>query len=122
MQDDLKRKAEELEQTLQAQMNLLKSDSQDWVKVGAGVFVGGLVAFGLVSAFKGKKNKKTKKVMAVLEREGLLDEEIAEKLTAKKQSGFMGRMAAVLIPMAIAYAKDKFLNNYLQSQEEEDEA
>ncbi len=119
MKDDLTKKAEELEQTLQAQMNLLKSGSQDWVKIGSGVLVGGLVAFGLVKVMSGGKDKKTKKVMAVLEKEGLLDDEIAEKLTSRKQSGLMGRLAAILIPMLITYGRDRFMNSYLNAQNEE---
>ncbi|MCH7403315.1 hypothetical protein ACFOUP_08295 [Belliella kenyensis] len=112
---ELEKKAQELEQTLQAQLNALKGDSGDWIRVGSGVLAGGIVAFGLVRLLKGKKNKKTKQVMAVLEREGLLDKEISAKLTAKKEAGFMARMAAIVLPMAIAYGRKKFLDNYLNN-------
>ncbi|GAB2618628.1 hypothetical protein GCM10026987_15280 [Belliella aquatica] len=121
MKEDLLKKAEELEETLQAQLNLIKSDSQDWLKVGSGILAGGLVAFGLVRLLKGKKNSKNKKIMNVLEKEGLLDDEIVAKLNAKKQSGFTARMAAILLPMAIAYGRDKLINGYFSSQEEEKE-
>ena len=97
MKEDLKKKAEELEETLQAQFNLIKSDSQDWLKIGSGILVGGLVAFGLVKLIKGKKENKNKKIMTVLEKEGLLDDEVVAKLNARKQTGFVGRMAAILL-------------------------
>ncbi|MCH7407874.1 hypothetical protein MM239_00575 [Belliella sp. DSM 111904] len=119
---ELDKKAQELEQTLQAQINALKGDSGDWIRVGSGVVAGGIVAFGLVRLLKGKKNKKTKQIMAVLEREGLLDKDISSKLTAKKQAGFMARMAAILLPMAIAYGRNKFLNNYMNNSSEVEEA
>ncbi|MFD2036426.1 hypothetical protein ACFSKL_16595 [Belliella marina] len=126
MKDDLKNKAEELEQTLQAQLAFLRSDSRDWAKMGAGVLLGGLVAFGVVRALKGKKNNKNKKIMAVLEKEGLLDDEIVGKLNAKKSPGFGGRLAAILLPIAITYGREKLMNAYLNqkaqdSQDDESE-
>lgn len=120
MKEDLKKKAEELEETLQAQFNLIKSDSQDWLKIGSGILVGGLVAFGLVKLIKGKKENKNKKIMTVLEKEGLLDDEVVAKLNARKQSGFVGRMAAILLPMAIAYGREKLIKGYFSPNKEEE--
>lgn len=122
MKEDLLKKSEELEETLQAQLNLMKSDSKDWLKVGSGILVGGLLAYGLVTLLHGKKNSKNEKIMKVLEKEGLLDDEIVAKLNTKKQPGFAARMAAILLPMAIAYGRDKIINGYLSTQEEEKEA
>lgn len=110
MSKDLKKKAEELEQTLSMQLNLAKQESEDWVKVGAGVLVGGVVAFSIIRMLSGKKNKKTKEVLRVLEREGLLDEETERKLTQKQRSGFLGRVGALLLPVLINYGKQQFLN------------
>ncbi|AFL83696.1 hypothetical protein Belba_1057 [Belliella baltica DSM 15883] len=118
MKEDLKKKAEELEETLQAQLNLIKSDSQDWLKVGSGILAGGLLAFGLVKLIKGKKESKNKKILSVLEKEGLLDDDIVAKLNAKKQSGFVGRMAAILLPMAIGYGREQLIKGYFSSSEE----
>ena len=122
MKEDLLKKSEELEETLQAQLNLMKSDSKEWLKVGAGIVAGGLLAYGLANLIYGKKNNKNKKIMKVLDKEGLLDDEIVAKLNAKKQPGLAARMAAILLPMAIAYGRDKIINGYFSSQEEEKEA
>lgn len=122
MKEDLLKKSEELEETLQAQLNLMKSDSKEWLKVGAGIVAGGLLAYGLANLIHGKKNNKNKKIMKVLDKEGLLDDEIVAKLNTKKQPGLAARMAAILLPMAIAYGRDKIINGYFSSQEEEKEA
>ncbi|MBW3469180.1 hypothetical protein [Arthrospiribacter ruber] len=114
MSKDLKKKAEELEQTLSMQLNLAKQESEDWVKVGAGVLVGGVVAFSIIRMLSGKKNKKTKEVLRVLEREGLLDEETERKLTQKQRSGFLGRVGALLLPVLINYGKQQFLKQMTQ--------
>lgn len=69
MDDALKRQSEELEQTLQKQLELLKQDSQVYVKVGGIALLGGLLAVGATKLFskrskpddhkvKGKKKKK----------------------------------------------------------------
>lgn len=112
MREDLKKKAEELEQTLEMQLTLAKKESEDWVKIGGAVVVSGALAFLAVRLLTGKKNKKTEKVLKVLEKEGLLDEEIQSKLTQKSQPGFLGRLTAILIPIAIKYGQDQFLNRF----------
>ncbi|MFC0264512.1 hypothetical protein [Fontibacter flavus] len=114
MREDLKKKAEELEQTLEMQLTLAKKESEDWVKIGGAVVVSGALAFLAVRLLTGKKNKKTEKVLKVLEKEGLLDEEIQSKLTQKSQPGFFGRLAAILIPLAIKYGQDQFLNRFYE--------
>ncbi|EOZ96651.1 hypothetical protein A33Q_2421 [Indibacter alkaliphilus LW1] len=110
MKEDLKKKAEELEQTLGMQLSLAKKESEDWVKVGAGVLLGGVVAFTFIRILSGKKNKKTEKALQILEREGLLDEEIEKRLTSKQKSGFMSRFGALLLPILISYGKQQFLD------------
>jgi len=109
MSEELKKKAEELEQTLEMQLSLAKKESEDWVKVGGAVIAGGVLAFLMVRLLSGKKNKKTEKVLKVLEKEGLLDEEITEKLTKKSEPGFFGRLAAVVLPIAIQYGQEQFM-------------
>lgn len=122
MKEELKKKAEELEQTLSMQLNLAKKESEDWLKVGAGVLVGGLVAFSVVKLLSGKKNKKTEKVLKILEREGLLDEELEKKITQKKKSGFLSRIGALMLPILIGYGKDQFIHQMTKKEEEaEDE-
>lgn len=122
MKEDLKKKAEELEQTLSMQLNIAKKDSEDWIKVGAGALVGGLVAFSVFRLLSGKKNKKTEQVLKVLEREGLLDEDLEKKLTQKQKSGFLGRVGALMLPVLISYGKQQFINQIgKQDTEVEDE-
>ncbi|MCH7397773.1 hypothetical protein MM236_07230 [Belliella sp. DSM 107340] len=116
--EDLKNKAIELEQTLQAQLNFLKTDSKDFVKIGAGVLLGGLTAFGIVKAIKGKKNSKNKRIMEVLEKEGLLDKDTIERLNTKKSTGFKARMVAVLLPMIIAYGREKLMGGNQKNDEQ----
>ncbi|WP_143962834.1 hypothetical protein [Litoribacter populi] len=69
---DLKRKAEELEQTLHKQFEVIKSDSQTWVKLGGTVLISGLVTFGIVRAIQGRKSKKIEDAVKRLEQEGML--------------------------------------------------
>jgi hypothetical protein len=112
MKEELKKKAEELEQTLEMQMSLAKKESEDLVKIGGAILVGGVIAFLAVRLFIGKKDKKTEKVLKVLEKEGLLDEEIQSKLTKKSQPGFLGRLSAVLVPIAINYGREQLIKKF----------
>jgi hypothetical protein len=110
MKSDLTKKAEELEQTLKIQLDIAKKESEDYIKIGGAVLAGAVVAFAAYKIFGGKKNNKTKRVLETLEKEGLLDEEIREKLTRKIEPGLMGRLSAVLIPIAVSYGRDKLMN------------
>ncbi|RPA69722.1 hypothetical protein EF405_00030 [Cyclobacteriaceae bacterium YHN15] len=112
MNEELKKKAEELEQTLEMQMSLAKKESEDLVKVGGAILLGGVIAFLAVRLFTGRKDKKTEKVLKVLEKEGLLDEEIHSKLTKKTQPGFLGRLSAVLVPIAINYGREQLIKKF----------
>lgn len=58
---DIKKKAEELERTLQLQLAQLKKDSQLWVKVGGAALAIGLIATVVVKGGK-MKNKKSAKL------------------------------------------------------------
>ncbi|WP_291784780.1 hypothetical protein [Cecembia sp.] len=109
MEDTLKKKAKELEQTLEMQLSLAKKESEDWVKIGGVVLAGGALAILAVRLLSGKKNKKTEKVLEVLEREGLLDDEISEKLTRKREPGFLGRLSAIVLPLAIKYGQEQLM-------------
>lgn len=107
MSKELEKKSEELEQTLAKQLELLKKESEDWLKVGAVVAVGALVAYGIVKATSKKKEKKTDKALEVLEKEGLLDEEIKTRLTKPKHSSFWPSLAQRLVILGLALAKDR---------------
>lgn len=119
MNEELKKKAEELEDSLQAQLNLVKSDSQDWLKIGTGILAGGLITIGVMRLIKSKKDNKNKKIMSVLKKEGLLDEDVVAKLNANKQPSFVAKMAGALLPLIISYGKDKLVIGHFSSQEEQ---
>lgn len=116
MKEELKKKAEELEQTLEMQMTLAKKESEDIVKVGGAILAGGVLAFLAVRLFLAKKDKKTEKVLKVLEKEGLLDEDIRSKLTKKSQPGFLGRLSAVLVPLAINFGREQLIKKFSESE------
>ena len=116
MKEELKKKAEELEQTLEMQMTLAKKESEDIVKIGGAILAGGVRAFLAVRLFLGKKDKKTEKVLKVLEKEGLLDEDIRSKLTKKNQPGFLGRLSAVLVPLAINFGREQLIKKFSENE------
>ncbi|WP_373496669.1 hypothetical protein [Aquiflexum sp.] len=114
---ELEKKAEELEQTLGMQLSLVKKGSEGFAKIGGGILLGGIVAFSAVKLLSRKKNNKTDKVLKTLEKEGLLDDEIKHKLTQKSQPGFMGRLSAILLPIAINYGKNRLFNKLNKSDD-----
>lgn len=113
--NELKKKAEELEQTLEMQLNLAKRETSDYLKIGGAVVAGGLVAFTLVKLIQNKQHKKTAKILELLDKEGLLDEEIQAKLTQKSQPGFLSRLGAALLPVAINFGKEQLMNKLQRS-------
>lgn len=113
---ELEKKAEELEQTLGMQLSLVKQESEGFAKIGGGLLLGGIIAFSAVRLLGRKKNRKTEKVLQTLEKEGLLDEEIKHKLTQKSQPGLMGRLGAIILPIAINYGKEQFMKKMNESE------
>ncbi len=108
MSKELNKKSEELEQTLAKQLELLKKDSENWVKIGGLVLAGGLLTFALVKkSTKKRKDRTTEKAMMVLEREGLLSKEIEDKLSHSSKSSFWPSMGQRLLLVGLALAKDK---------------
>ncbi|NVJ86562.1 MAG: hypothetical protein HWE15_09680 [Algoriphagus sp.] len=117
MKKELENQAEELEQTLQKQLDLLKKDSEDWLKVGGAVLAGGLLAYTLVKASKRKKNRKTAKALEVLEREGLLDKELEEKLSKTQKSTFWPSLGQRLLLVGFALAQEKLLKKLIDPED-----
>ncbi|WP_373523278.1 hypothetical protein [Aquiflexum sp.] len=113
---ELEKKALELEQTLGMQLSLVKKESEGFAKIGGAIILGGVVAFSAVKLLGRKKNKKTDKVLQTLEKEGLLDEEIKQKLTQRTQPGMFGRLGAILLPIAINYGKEQFFKKMNESE------
>lgn len=119
MSKELEKRSEELEQTLAKQLELLKKDSEDWLKVGAAVAVGALLTYGIVKATRKKKANKTDKALEVLEREGLLNEEIKKRLTKPKNSSFWPSLTQRLLFLGLALAKDKLISEFFSGNTEQ---
>lgn len=116
MNRQLEHKAEELEQTLAKQLQLLKKDSEEWLKVGAVVVVAGLVVYGIVKSSKKKKINKTELALEALEHQGLLTKDIEEKLRKPARSSFWPSLSQRLLIVGLTLAKEKFLANILNPQ------
>ncbi|MCU0400914.1 MAG: hypothetical protein MUE75_07870 [Algoriphagus sp.] len=119
MSKELEKKSEELEQTLTKQLDLLKKDSEDWLKVGAAVAVGAVIAYGIVKATRKKKVKNTEKALEVLEKEGLLNDELKNRLTKPKSSSFWPTLTQRLLILGLALAKDKIYNELFSGNTEQ---
>lgn len=61
MKEELLKQSEELEQTLEKQLQLFKQDSQVYLKVGGLAILGGVLAVYTVNQFGGKGKKKVAK-------------------------------------------------------------
>ena len=121
MSKELEQKSAALEQTLEKQLSSFKKGSEDWVKVGAAVAVGALVVYGLTQLSNRKKEKNTDKAIAVLEREGLLNPEIKERLTQPKSSSIWTSLAQKVLFLGLALAKDKLYEQFFAEPEKPEE-
>lgn len=122
MNKELERKSEELEQTLAKQLELLKKDSEEWLKVGGVVLVAGLLTYGIVKATRKKKVNKTEKALEALEQQGLLTKDIEDKLRKSSKSSFWPNLSQRLLILGLALAKEKFLTNLMNPQPENAQA
>lgn len=62
---DIKKRADELEQTLKLQLAQLKKDSQVWFKVGGAALAIGLIVTVVAKSGKSKRNRKNRKLKDV---------------------------------------------------------
>lgn len=122
MNKELQKKSEELEQTLAMQLQLLKKDSEEWLKVGAVVLVAGLLTYGIIKVTRKKKVNKTEKALEALEQQGLLTKDIEEKLRKRSKSRFWPSLSQRLFIVGLALVKEKFLANLLNPQPENAQA
>ena len=122
MNKELEKKSEELEQTLAKQLEMLKKDSEEWLKIGGVVLVAGLLTYGIVKATRMKKVNKTEKALEALEQQGLLTKDIEEKLRKPAKSSFWLTLSQRLLILGLALAKEKFLTNLLNPQPENAQA
>lgn len=119
MSKELEKRSEELEQTLAKQLDLFKKDSQDWLKVGVAVAAGALLTYGIVKATQKKKVRNTDKALEVLEKEGLLNEELKKRLTKPEKSSFWPSLTERLLIFGLALAKDKLLQELFSDKTEQ---
>jgi hypothetical protein len=117
MSKELEQKSAALEEALAKQLNEIKKGSEDWVKVGAVVGVGALVVYGLSQLSSKKEEKTTDKALAVLEREGLLNPDIRERLTQAKTSSLWTGLAQKILFLGLALAKDKLYEQFFAGEE-----
>jgi hypothetical protein len=110
MSNRLDKKTEELEQTLAMQLEMLKKESEDWLKVGAVVAVGVLLTYGVVKATRKRKIKPTDRAIDILDKEGLLNDDIKRRLTKSNKSSFWPSMTQRLLVLGFALAKDRLFN------------
>jgi len=121
MSNKLEKTSDELEQTLAKQLEMLKKESEEWLKVGAVVAVGVLLTYGIVKATRKKKVKTTDKALEVLEKEGLLNEDIKKRLTKPKGSKFWPNLTQRLLILGLALAKEKLFVDMFASPAEVNE-
>lgn len=122
MSKELEKKSQELEQTLAKQLDMLKKDSQDWLKVGAAVAAGALLTYGIAQAIKKKKSSdETQKAMAVLEKEGLLNKDLKKRLTQNSKPRIWPSLAQRLLILGFALAKDQLINGFFTPSTSEKE-
>lgn len=121
MSKELEKQSEELEQTLAKQLEILKRESEDWLKIAAVVGAGALLTYAIVKTTRKKKEEKTHKALEVLEREGLLNEDIKKRLTQGKKSKFWPNLSERLLILGLALAKDKIYSAIFSSPSSESE-
>ncbi|WP_026950618.1 hypothetical protein [Algoriphagus mannitolivorans] len=121
MSKELEKQSEELEQTLAKQLEILKRESEDWLKIAAVVGAGALLTYAIVKTTRKKKAEKTHLAMEVLEKEGLLNEDIKKRLTETKKSRFWPSLSERLLILGLALAKDKIYSAIFSSPSSEQE-
>ncbi len=122
MNNKLQKSPEELEQTLATQLEVLKKESEELLKVGAVIAVGALLTYGIVRATRKKKVKKTDQAMAVLKKEGLLDEDIKKRLSKPKEATFWPSLTQRMLILGLALAKDKIFQEIFSPSSETKES
>ncbi|MFC4872261.1 hypothetical protein [Negadavirga shengliensis] len=109
MSEELKRKSEELEQTLQMQLGQLKKDSEIYVKVAGVALLTGLVSVGMFRLLSPRKPKASRDEF--LERRGCRGKK--GKKRRKKRYSFFGNLRKRLLWTLLDYGKDKLLEKLI---------
>ena len=106
MKEDLLKQSKELEQTLEKQLQVLKQDSQVYLKVGGLAILGGILAVYSVNRLRGKTKKKGFK---------------KKKHIKKKGYSFFGNLRSRLFWMLVTVGKAKLMENLMARVVTEDE-
>ncbi len=113
--EDLVKKEEELEQTLDQQLSFAKQDSGNILRIGGLALAAGLLTYAIVNRKNRKEERKIERALETLEREGLLNEEIEERLTNPQKTTFWPSIGQRLLLVGLAYAKEKYLPDLLKN-------
>lgn len=98
IKEELLKQSEELEQTLEKQLQLLKQDSQSYLKVGGLAILGGVLAVYTVRQLGGKsKKKKSKK----------------KKKSGKKSFSILGNLRSRLFWLLIGLGKARLMKELM---------
>jgi ABC-type nickel/cobalt efflux system permease component RcnA len=111
---DLKKKAQELEQTLVKQLEVLKTDSQLWVKLGGTILISAVAAYTVTRALRGNKSKKLAKAIKELEKEGLIargnDNQMHYQPVAYRKPSFWAPIGQRILMAAFDFGKAKLIS------------
>jgi hypothetical protein len=106
MKEELLKQSEELEQTLEKQLQLFKQDSQVYLKVGGLAIIGGVLAVYTVNKLSGKDKKKVAK----------------KKKQSKKPYSFIGNLRNRLFWMLVGVGKAKLMEVVMAKVGNEEES
>ncbi len=112
MEESLIKQSEELEQTLQQQLELLKQDSKGYLKVGGMAILVGLAAVGAVKLFFPGKQK----IKPALDKISKKKDKVKHKVKKKKFSIF-GNIKNRLFWMLMDYGKGQFMEMLIRKNQ-----
>jgi hypothetical protein len=118
MNNRMDKSPEELKHDLAMQLETLKKESEEWLKVGAAVAVGALVVYGVFKIAGKKKDTTTDKAIEVLEKEGLLNADLKKRLTKTEKSSFWPSLTQRLLILGLALGKEKLFKEMFSSPTE----
>lgn len=108
--NELRKQAANLEQHLEQQLGVFKKESGTWVKFGGAALAGGLLSYGIAKMVRGKKNKKLKKAIDDLQKEGEIDKSFCRKSVKKHRSSIMGNVGKRLFMVMLSLAQAKLID------------
>lgn len=103
---DLKRRAAELEQSLQLQLQAIKKDSQVWLVGGGAALLAGIIAF---SVTKKKRKKKKKKRLKSDAKHAAATFEARTTSRPSRKASFFSSLKKRLFLTLLSYGQAKFI-------------